>query len=222
MRHIVCGLTPLLVLVSISAMARAEPIVGIGNGDIAPPGILYSVDPISGAIALLGPAGTSAGFYPVSPSPVVGGYFALSPVNHYLVTYPQAGAFDSPGFALWDSGSLALGDYAYDSSNGKLFALRLGLQNAPPAAGLVLLTDTGTSFPNRPNSHSLTATLLASAPVFPGLSRSVAHRVYSGFRSIRYRRTCRLFDRRDDGGRNPVALTGVHWAHHYWVSIRSR
>jgi len=170
MRHIVCGLTPVLVLVSISAMARAEPIVGIGNGDIAQHGILYSVDPISGAVAPLGPSGTSAGFYPVSPSPVVGSYFALSPVNHYLLTYPKAGTLDSPEFSLWDNSLVGLGDYAYDSSNGKLFALRLGLQNAPPAAGLVLLTDTGTSFPNRPNSHSLTATLLASAPVFPALS----------------------------------------------------
>jgi hypothetical protein len=145
-----------------SSGVNGEPIVGIGNGgNPAQPGILYSVNPITGAVTELGPSGTSAAYYPISPSPVIGSYFALSPVNHYLLSYPQAGAFDSPGFALWDCSEspqtcpAALNDLAYDSSNGKLFALTSGYNQFPE--GILQVTNTGASFPNRPYSQILQA-----------------------------------------------------------------
>ena len=156
----------LLVVSFCATMAQSATIVGIGNGDMSFPGILYSVDPITGAVTPVGPAGVHSGYIPISSSPVAGSYFAISPVNHYNLSYPQAGAFNTPGFASWECGCVFNNqftfDYAYDSSNGKLFTIleQGGSQN------FAQLIDTGTEIPGRPASHALAPSIIRSSSDF--------------------------------------------------------
>jgi len=154
---------PIVVFSYCLNVGLSATIVGIGNyGDpLSTPGILYAVNPITGAVTQVGPSGTTNSFFPISSSPVPGSYFASSPINQYLLSYPQAGAIDTTVFALWNCPCQpgGVGDYAYDSSNGKLFGLT--------QFGLVQLTDSGTGFPGHPASHQLTASVIGSAHALP-------------------------------------------------------
>ena len=79
----------------------------------------------------------------VSSGPVAGSYFALSPFNHYLESYSQPGTTQPP-FGQWEyhGGGFFLTDFAFDSSNGKLFSLTDSSASGGPE-GLVQLTNTG-------------------------------------------------------------------------------
>lgn len=144
---------------------QARPIVSI---DVFS-GILHSVDPFTGTVTALGPSGTfGANYFPISASPVPYSYFALSPINHYLLKYPQAGTWGTPDFALWEAITDApfyFTDYAFDSSTGRLFALTPGSQRFP--ASLLELHDTGAPIPFAPNSHALSWSSISQAPAFP-------------------------------------------------------
>ena len=164
--RLIRSFSPVLVLSFFPTAAYSSIIVGIGNdfGNSPPqtPGILYAVDPLTGNVTAVGPSGTHAGYYPISSSPVPYSYFALSPVNHYNLSYPQAGSFGTTGFSLWDgnmSSGPIYGDYAYDSSTGQLFALTYATTTLPEM--LVRLNDTGVPIPGAPNSHFLSYTTLA-------------------------------------------------------------
>ena len=160
---------PLLAMIAFSIPAHAEPIIGIGNGyGNTTSGVLYSINPLTGSVTAIGPSGTNAGYYPVSSGPIAGSYFAISPVNHYLESYSQPGTTQAP-FGMWEyfgSGSFYLTDFAFDSSNGKLFSLTQGL--SPVLSGLVQLTNTGAGIPFGTcpvtNCYSLSPSFIASSP----------------------------------------------------------
>jgi hypothetical protein len=96
--NFVSSLTPILVLVCFSAVAQAGLIVGIGAND----GVVYSVDPTTGAVTATAQQfvdevdpSTGESFSALSPGPLPDTYFGASVssgffVNYYLVTYPQS------------------------------------------------------------------------------------------------------------------------------------
>jgi len=163
---------PVVALIGFSISAQSEPIIGIGNaGGLASSSILYSINPLNGAVTALGPSGTNGLSYPVSSGPVGGSYFALSPVNHYLLSIASIGTSDPP-FGQWEcySCNFPLGDFAFDSSNGKLFSLTPGFNMRP--YGLLQLTNTGRYSGGCPvpNCYNLAASYVAEAPTLPALS----------------------------------------------------
>jgi hypothetical protein len=151
--------------------AQCEPIIGIGNGIGGSAGVLYSINPLTGAVNAIGLSGTSNGYYPISSGPIAGSYFAISPVNHYLESYSQPGTTQPP-FGQWEyhGGGFFLTDFAFDSSNGKLFSLTESTALGGPE-GLVQLTNTGpyAACPTV-NCYNLAATGIAQAPALPNLS----------------------------------------------------
>lgn len=165
---LIAFLTAVFAVVLHPVEIQARPIVSI---EIVS-GNLLSVDPITGVVTTLGPSGAGGFYVPISSSPVASSYFAVSPVNHYLLKYPQAGAQGTPDFAMWDvpntGNAPPVWDFAYDSSTDRLFGLTSGLGPAP--AGLVRLYDTGVPIVGSPNSHALSETYIAQAPDFPAIT----------------------------------------------------
>ncbi len=163
-------LTAVFAVVLHPVAIQARPIVSIEIDS----GNLLSVDPFTGAVTTVGPSGTAGYYFPISSSPVASSYFALSPINHYLLKYPQAGAYGTPDFALWDIFPIhnvpnpGPEDFAYDSVSGRLFALARGFEGMP--AGLLELHDTGAPISSSPNSHLLSGTYIARAPDFPAMT----------------------------------------------------
>lgn len=156
-------LTKILALGCLSTVAYSGLIVGIDNGgSIYGLGMLYTVDPITGATTLVGPSG--GGNYPVSSSPVSSTYFVLSPINLYRFDYPNGGAVHY----LCPSCSFLFNDYAYDSANGEFYGLDTGVYG-PPAGLLVRLTDTGATG-YWPGAHILSPTAFWIDPIFASLS----------------------------------------------------
>jgi hypothetical protein len=159
-------------LLWLSISARSEPIIGIGNGgNQASLGVLYSIDPLTGAVTAIRATGDGF-FFPISPGPIAGSYFVLSPVNHYLESYSQPGTTQAP-FGQWEyhGGGFFLTDFAFDSSNGKLFSLTESSALGGPE-GLVQLTNTGpySACPAGTSCYNLAAASIAQAPALPSLS----------------------------------------------------
>ena len=164
---------PILGIVLFSVCAQSEPIVGIGNaGGFSSSGVLYSINPLNGSVTAIGPSGTTNWYYPVSSGPVAGSYFALSPINHYLIGPNEPIGTNTPPFGQWECYScftIGLGDFAFDPSNGELFSLSI---TSNGTQGLVQLTNTGRYFGGCPvpNCYNLTASFIAQAPAFPALT----------------------------------------------------
>ena len=112
-----------------------------GSGAPGPgsPGTMYSVDPGTGDVTLLGLMNLN-GYFPTSSSPAPYSYF-LRGVNLYGVDFStntsvEYGCFDNP--TCYEPG----GDAAYDSIGGGFY--RIGNERTTQAAGLYSMHDTGT------------------------------------------------------------------------------
>jgi hypothetical protein len=130
----------------------AGTIVGFDRSDFALPNSLFSIDPQSGAVAVIG-AGNGVA---LSQGPVGGTILYSVGLNviELNVGTGQSRAYLCPGGHCGP-----ISDHAYDSSTGAIYALSqlypLGLGFPNPITGLLRLYDTGVPFPGVPDSTQI-------------------------------------------------------------------
>jgi hypothetical protein len=107
---------------SISATAAfAMTIVGVGTGPNSA-GVYYEINPVTGAVTMVA---TGNNWMPTSASGTPGAYFATSPINPYLVSYPSMAAILHCTFCPAQSTPWLTADTAYDFSTGRLFGIAI-------------------------------------------------------------------------------------------------
>lgn len=147
-RH--CGLLVVLVCVLGLGPIRAVAglIVGIDTGN-QQPGHIFSVDPLTGNIAPLATFAPTSSYFATSSGPAYNSILAYSPVNLYQIDVVTGKAFL---YACPVALCAAVGDLAYDTSNGVIYGLgRLPVGEGPES--LFQLNDSGMEYPDIPGSH---------------------------------------------------------------------
>lgn len=121
---------------SLTMAAFAMAIVGTGTGPNST-GVRFEINPVTGAVTS---TGTGPNWIPTSASGTPGAYFAVSPVNPYLVSYPSMTGILHCTDCPFQSSPWFTADTAYDFSTASLYAVAT---STSPGGGSAMLARIG-------------------------------------------------------------------------------